>query len=67
MKWIGRILYIIVVVIIGTLVLRFSQINAQVKYYNDNALPYLIENDRENYIEGYMTAKLVEEYIKYPI
>lgn len=67
MKWIGRILYIIVVVIIGTLVLRFSQINAQVKYYNDNALPYLIENDRENYIEGYMTANLVEEYLKYPI
>lgn len=67
MKWIGRIFYIALVLIIGFFVLRFSQINAQVKYYNDKAAPYLLEDDREGYIPRYMTANLIETYLKDPV
>lgn len=67
MKWIGRIFYIALVLIIGFFVLRFSQINAQVKYYNEKAAPYLLEDDREGYIPRYMTANLIETYLKDPV
>ena len=67
MKWIGRILYIALVVIVGFFVLRFSQINAQVKYYNENAAPYLLKDDREGYISRYMTANLIDTYLKEPL
>jgi len=67
MKWIGRILYAIMVVIIGAFVLRFAQINALFEYYNENVVPHLIENDRESYMEGFMTANFVEDYLKEPI
>lgn len=67
MKWIGRIFYIALVLIIGFFVLRISQINAQVKYYNEKAAPYLLEDKREDYIPRYMTANLIETYLKDPV
>src|SRR5690554_4138905 len=67
MKWIGRILYAIMVVIIGAFVLRFAQINALWEYYDENVAPHLIENDRESYMEGFMTANFIEDYLKEPI
>src|SRR5690554_720868 len=67
MKWIGRIFYIALVLIIGFFVLRISQINAQVKYYNEKAVPYLLEDKREDYIPRYMTANLIETYLKDPV
>src|SRR5690554_1409616 len=67
MKWIGRIFYIALVLIVGFFVLRLSQINSQVKYYNENAAEYLLEDDRENYISRYMTANLIDTYLKEPV
>ncbi|VEU81152.1 hypothetical protein [Haploplasma axanthum] len=66
MKWIGRVLYGIVVVIIGMMVVRYANMNKQVKYYN-SGIDYLKNGQIEEYMEVYMTATMVESYLKDPI
>lgn len=67
MKWLGRILYVVMVFFIGLFVVAISNNTKLNQYYEDKALPLLVENNREAYIEEFMTSRLVEKYIEKPV
>jgi len=67
MKWLGRILYVVMIFFIGMFVLAFNNNKQLAKYYDEYAQIELENNNREAYIEHFMTSKLIKEYIKEPI
>lgn len=67
MKWLGRVLYIVMIFFVGLFVLALNNNKQLAKYYDEYAQKELDENNREKYMEHFMTSKLVKEYLKDPI
>lgn len=67
MKWVGRILYLILLYIIGIFVLSFAQQSATYKFYQNEGIPFLKDDNREEYIARYFTIFEIEKYLKDPI
>lgn len=67
MKWIGRTLYIFLIIVIGVFTIKIAESNRQLSYYNDVVVPYLTNNEKDNYLEGFMTANIASKYLKDPV
>lgn len=72
MKWIGRILFIFLVFIIGISVIQSSKMKQRFKYYETEGVKALEENDLEKFLDIYFTASLADKnrevsFLKNPV
>lgn len=67
MKWIGRGLYVFVVFLIASYVMSYASFSRQLKYYEKYSQEFVEDYDYEKYMEVFMTANLVDKYLKDPI
>ncbi|CCV64512.1 hypothetical protein BN85409350 [Alteracholeplasma palmae J233] len=67
MKWIFRLVYLLVIGFITLIIFDYAAMKKNATYYEENAIPYLKENNMEEYIPHFMTANQVKDYLKKPI
>ncbi|MCR1808924.1 Rho termination factor N-terminal domain-containing protein [Haploplasma modicum] len=67
MKWIGRGLYVFVVFLIASYVMSYASFSRQLRYYEKYSQEFVEDYDYEKYMEVFMTANLVDKYLKDPI
>lgn len=67
MKWLGRVLILIVIFIGLSQVLNYGLSKKVNMFYEENAVPLIKENKKDEYLEMFFTATMSHSYLKDPI
>lgn len=67
MKWLGRILYIFLIFIIGFYVLNYSNMKKRYEFFVNKTEPLIENYNREEFMKYFMTASNVKDYLNKPV